>query len=52
MVGPRLNVGKRELRLTTDQFPDRIENKKYLTYLLENLIAASKQLNAEKGKYI
>ena len=44
MVGLRYNVGKREVRLTTDRFPNRIENKRYLTYLIECLVAETIKL--------
>ncbi len=47
MVGPRFNCGRRELRLISSRFQNRIENKKYLIMLLENLISESKRLNAE-----
>ena len=46
MVGKRYNTGKKEVRLTTDRFSNRLENKKYLTLLLERLIAESKKLAA------
>ena len=46
MVGKRYNTGKKEVRLTTDRFSNRVENKKYLTLLLERLIAESKRLAA------
>ena len=46
MVGPRYNTGKKEVRLTSDRFSNRIENKKYLGNLLEKLIAESKRLAA------
>ena len=44
MIGKRYNTGKREVNLTCDRFPNRIENKRYLTLLLENLILESKKL--------
>jgi hypothetical protein len=44
MVGPRYNTGKKEVRLTSDRFQNRVENKKYLTILLEKLIAESKRI--------
>jgi hypothetical protein len=44
MVAKRFNVGRREIRLTTERFPNRIENKRYLIYLLENLVAEAKNL--------
>ena len=46
MVGTRYNTGKKEVRLTTDRFSNRVENKRYLTLLLERLIAESKKLAA------
>lgn len=51
MVGKRLKVGNGELKLTADKFPNRMENRKYLIFLLENLIAESKRLNALKGEF-
>ena len=44
MVAKRYNTGRREIRLTTERFPNRIENKRYLIYLLENLVAEAKKL--------
>jgi hypothetical protein len=44
MVGPRYNRSKKEVKLTTTRFPNRIENKKYLIYLLEDLIREAKNL--------
>jgi hypothetical protein len=44
MMGFRYNTGRKEARLTTDRFPNRIENKRYLIYLLENLVAEAKLL--------
>lgn len=46
MVGKRLRVGNGELLLTTDKFPNKMENRKYLVFLLENLIAESKKFYA------
>jgi len=51
MVGSRYNQGKREVRLTADRFPNRIENKRYLVVLLENLISETKKLYKEASKY-
>eukprot|EP01038_Epipyxis_sp_PR26KG_P017463 gene17463-24158_t len=51
MVGPRYNTGKREIKLTADKFPNRIENKRYLTILLENLVAEAKKLSACSHEY-
>lgn len=44
MVGPRFNQGKRLVRLTADRFSNRIENKKYLIYVLEKLLLESKRI--------
>lgn len=44
MVGPRYNPGRLEVRLTCDKFPNRLENRKYVIYLLEKLVAESKHL--------
>lgn len=44
MVGSRYNVGKQEVKLTTNRFPNRIENKRYITFLLENLVRESKRI--------
>jgi hypothetical protein len=44
MVGPRWNVGKRTVRLTMKRFYNRIENKKYLVYLLENLLHECREI--------
>lgn len=52
MVGKRLNVGNGELKLTADKFPNRMENRKYLIFLLENLVAEAKKLNAMKNEFV
>ena len=52
MVGPRYNTSKKEVRLTSERFPNRIENKKYLINLLEKLIAESKMLAASAGSVL
>ena len=51
MVGTRYNVGKKEIKLTCERFPNRIENKRYLVLLLENLVRECKKLFAMSGKY-
>ena len=50
MIGKRYNQGKKEVRLTTERFPNRIENKRYLVVLLENLIAETKLLRLQFHK--
>lgn len=52
LVGPRLNVGNAELKLTCSKFPNKLENKKYVILLLENLIAEAKRLAQVEDKYI
>ena len=44
MVGKRFNTGKRQIKLVTERFPNRIENKKYLIFLLETLVNESRKL--------
>ena len=46
MVGPRYNPGRKEVKLTCKRFPNRIENKRYLVYLLETLLAEARNLSA------
>jgi hypothetical protein len=50
MVGSRYNVGKREIKLTADRFPNRIENKRYLSVILEKLVAEAKTLYVQQSK--
>jgi len=45
LVGPRFNSGRREVKLTSDRFPNRIENKRYLIMLLENLLIETRKLD-------
>jgi Mitochondrial ribosomal subunit protein len=47
MIGKRYNQGRKEVRLTCNMFPNRIENKRYLITLLENLVAEAKRLGSE-----
>lgn len=44
MVGPRFNQGKRLVRLTANRFANRIENKKYLIFLLEKLLLEARRI--------
>jgi hypothetical protein len=44
MLGPRFNQGKQEIKLTSSRFPNRIENKRYLVLLLENLVSEAKRI--------
>ena len=44
MVGPRYNGGRQDVRFTCEKFANRLENKKYVTYLLEKLVAEAKHL--------
>eukprot|EP01041_Mallomonas_annulata_P009751 gene9751-20277_t len=52
MVGTRFNPGKREVRLIGDRFPNRIENKRYLVYLLENLLAETRRLSSFSEQFV
>ena len=51
IVGPRYNPGKKEFRLVSERFPNRIENRKYLTLLLEQILAEAKALNMQRGNF-
>eukprot|EP01039_Chlorochromonas_danica_P008107 gene8107-8945_t len=51
-VGKRFNSGRRELKLVADKFPNRVENKRYVTLLLEQIIAEVRKLNAERSNYM
>ena len=44
MLGPRYNIGKQEVKLTAQRFNNRIENKRYLKFLLENLLLETKKI--------
>lgn len=48
LVGSRFNPGKKEIKLSADRFPNRIENKRYLTMQLENIVAEAKRLVKER----
>lgn len=52
LVGPRFNSGTREIKLVTDRFPNRVENKRYATMLLEELIEEARKLNAKRHEYV
>ncbi|CAM9408077.1 unnamed protein product [Chrysoparadoxa australica] len=47
LVGPRLKARTQELVLTADHFPSRVDNKRYLIYLLEELVHEAQQSNEE-----
>ena len=44
LVGQRFNTGKRQIKLVTERFPNRIENKKYLIFQLETLVNETREL--------
>jgi hypothetical protein len=46
MLGPRYNVGNQEAKLTAARFNNRVENKRYLLFLLENLLLETKRICA------
>ncbi len=49
MVGPRFktNADGGVVTLTCDRFPNRIENKRFVIYTLESLLAESRRIYAE-----
>ena len=53
MLGPRYNVGNQEVKLTAARFNNRVENKRYLLFLLENLLLETKRICAlvEEGEF-
>jgi hypothetical protein len=51
MVGPRIRVGNGLIKLTAEKFPNRMENRKYLLFLLEDLVKKAKELNAVRDQY-
>jgi len=52
MVGKRYNQGRKEVKLTADRFPNRIENKRYLIVLLENLVTEAKVLCSQASLFV
>lgn len=44
MLAKRFNIGRRDITLISERFPNRIENKRYLVYLIENLVREAKKL--------
>jgi prephenate dehydrogenase len=51
MAGPRFNVGNRIVKFTCERFSDRMENRKYLVYQLEQLIREAKELSKMEKMY-
>lgn len=51
LVDRRYNHGRDEIKLTFEKFKNRMENKKYVIYTLENLIIEAKRLAAEAVNY-
>lgn len=39
LLGPRYNVGNQQFKLTCEKFQNRMENSKYIIFLLESLLA-------------
>jgi len=52
MIGSRYNSGSDEVKLISRRYGNRIENKKYLTYLLEDLLLKTRELNKIKDQYL
>lgn len=46
MLGPRYCVGSQEIKLTAARFGNRVENKRYLIFLLENLLRECRKITA------
>lgn len=44
MMGKRYNQNKREIKLTGDRFPNRVENKRHVVLLLEKLLLEARRL--------
>ena len=47
IVGKRYDAKKKELKLVSDQFASRIENKKHVVSILNRIILESKRLAEE-----
>lgn len=47
IVGDRYNVERNELRLTSDQFGSRIENKRHLVSMLDRIVQGCQRLSKE-----
>lgn len=52
MVGPRYNPGGQMIKLTCEKFPNRLENRKYLIFMLEELLLEAKRLSKERENYV
>ncbi|CAB9503774.1 expressed unknown protein [Seminavis robusta] len=50
LVGGRYNPEQNQLKLTSDQFGSRIENKRHLTSMLDRLVFAARKLAVEATK--
>jgi len=50
IVGSRYLADKKELRLTSEKFASRIENKRYLCSVLDRIVLSSKRLAQEMEK--
>lgn len=49
IVGSRYNETKKELKMTSNQFGSRIENKRHLTSMLDRVVFAARKLAAAAG---
>jgi len=50
IVGNRYNPKTNELKLTSEQFGSRIENKRHLTSILDRMVLAAKKLAVEASQ--
>ncbi|CAM9800996.1 unnamed protein product [Ectocarpus sp. 13 AM-2016] len=49
IVGPRYLERQQVLRLVSDRFPNRIDNKRYLVHLLENILVEARNVDDEEA---
>ena len=49
IVGPRYNQEKNDLKLSSEKFGSRIENKRYLVGMIEKIVSSARELAEEFG---
>ncbi len=52
LLGARYNVGNQRFKLTCEKFQNRIENSKYIIYLLETLLAESRRITNDHSQHL
>jgi hypothetical protein len=50
LLGPRYNVGNQQFKLTCEKFQNRLENSKYIIFLLESLLADARRIAIEQAE--